>query len=111
MKTKELIEKLFLILFFDSSAILHAIALKKKVICLQFDLFKGKRYNSDKYKKILGLKAFNISKKIKINKNNFIKDLNKRTKFYDNCSEKYSSSNLRQSGSKQIVNYIKNRYF
>jgi hypothetical protein len=48
MKTKELIERSFLILFFDSSVILHAMALKKKVICLQSDLFKGILINTKK---------------------------------------------------------------
>ena len=111
METEELIKKSFLILFFDSSAIISAVVLKKKIICLQSDLFKGKKYKSDLYKNTLGLKAINIFKKVTIKKSSFIKDLNRRTMFYDNYLKNYLSSNLRESGSKQVIKYIKNRYF
>ena len=111
MQTINYIRKSFLVVFFDSSAILPAFILKKKIICVQADLFKGRRYNSDKYRDYLDLKALNINDDLKINKNKFIKDLNNKTKYYKNYLNNISGSNLRQSGSKSIIEHIKRRYF
>jgi hypothetical protein len=111
MQTTNYIKKSFLVLFFDSSAILPAFILKKKIICVQADLFKGRRYNSDLYKDYLDLKSLNINDDLKINKNKFIKDLNNKTKYYKNHLNNYSASNLAQSGSENIINHIKRRYF
>ena len=43
LKTKKLIKKSFLVLFFNSSAIIDAIILKKKIITIRSDLFKVKK--------------------------------------------------------------------
>lgn len=110
-KTKELIKSAYLILFFDTSAILPAFILKKKVICLRANLFKGKRYNSDLYKDLLKLKSLKIDRKITFNKKKFIKDLNNRTKSYEKYLNNYTSSNLNLSGTESILKYIRKRYF
>ena len=110
-KTKELIKSAFLVLFFDTSAIVPAFILKKRVICLRAKLFKGKRYNSDLYKELLKLKSIRIDKKIDFGKRKFLKDLDNRTKFYKQYLNNYTSSNLNLSGTESIIKYIKKRYF
>ena len=46
-----------------------------------------------------------------VNRENFIKSLDKNVKKYDNFLKKYASSSIRASGSTQIINIIKERYF
>ena len=112
MKTEELINNSFLVLFFDSSAILQAIKLKKKIIAIRSNLFfQGKKYNSDLYAERIGLKKIDITKKLNINKNKLLEELNKNVKNYDNYLNKYASANISEKGSIEILNYIKSNYF
>ena len=107
MKTEELINNSFLVVFFDSSAILQAIKLKKKIIAIRSNLFfGGKKYNSDLYAERIGLKKIDITKKLNINKNKLLEELSKNVKNYDNYLNKYSSANISESGSIEILNYI-----
>ena len=63
------------------------------------------------YADIIKIKKIDLWKNNKIDKNKFIKDLDKRIKNYKNYEKDYSSSNLSQSGSSQILDYIKFNYF
>ena len=97
---------------FDSSAILQAIKLKKRIITIQSKLFfGGKRYNSDLYADRAGLKKINIFKKNNIDKKKLSLELKKNLKNYDKYLQKYSSSNLEEHGSNKIIRIIKKRYF
>lgn len=113
MKTNELIEKSFLITFFDSSAILHAIKLKKKILSIRSDLFYGgKKYNSDLYANLIGTKKVNISKNIYIDKTKFLKEVKSKIKNYDKYLRTYASfDNTIETGSEKIIKYINSRYF
>ena len=113
MKTNELIEKSFLITFFDSSAILHAIKLKKKIISLRSDLFYGgKNYNSDLYANLIGTKKINISQDFNIHKTKFLQEVKSRIKNYDRYLKTYASfDNTIETGSERIIDYIKKKYF
>ena len=113
MKTNELIEKSFLITFFDSSAILHAIKLKKKIISLRSDLFYGgKNYNSDLYANLIGTKKINISQDFNIHKTKFLQEVKSRIKNYDRYLKTYASfDNTIETGSERIIGYIKKKYF
>lgn len=113
MKTNELIEKSFLITFFDSSAILHAIKLKKKILSIRSDLFYGgKKYNSDLYANLIGTKKVNISKNIYIDKTKFLKEVESKIKNYDKYLRNYASfDNTIETGSEKIIKYINSRYF
>ncbi len=93
-KTKELIQKSFLILCFGTSACVTAAVLKKKIIAIRSNIFKEKKYNSDLYSVPLKLKTINIDKKIKINGKLLIRDLNLRIKNYDKWSLYYTKSIL-----------------
>ena len=111
LKTKDYILKSFLILFFDSSAILPAFVMNKKVLTLRSQLFKGIRYNSDLYSDYINLKSVNINNNIDINKKQFIQDLDKRVKSYSNYLKTYSASHLSEPGNKFIIKYLKKKYF
>ena len=113
MKTNELIEKSFLITFFDSSAILHAIKLKKKIISIRSDLFYGgKKYNSDLYANLIGTKKVNISKNIDVDKKKFLKEVKSKIKNYDKYLRTYASfDNTIETGAEKIIKYINSRYF
>lgn len=113
MKTNELIEKSFLITFFDSSAILHAIKLKKKIISLRSDLFYGgKKYNSDLYANLIGTKKVNISQNLDIDKTKFLQEVKSKIRNYDKYLKTYASfDNTTVTGSEKIIDYIKKKYF
>lgn len=111
-KTNQLLKDSFLVVSFDSSAILQAIKLKKRIITIQSKLFfGGKRYNSDLYADRAGLKKINIFKKNNIDKKKLSLELKKNLKNYDKYLQKYSSSNLEEHGSNKIIRIIKKRYF
>lgn len=111
MKTKELIKSAYLIIFYDSSAILHALMLRKKIICLRADLFKGRKFNSDIYKDLCDLKFLHIKNKLNFNKKNFINDLNRRTEFYSKYLKTYMSSDLPLPGTQSVIETIKKKFF
>ena len=111
LKTKELIKKSLFVLFFDSSAILDAVYLKKTILCLRSNIFKQKKYNSDLYKNLLKLKSIDINEK-SLNYENLINNELKRKKtIYDYYLKKYTSSDLKTSGADHILEIIKKRYF
>jgi hypothetical protein len=111
-RTQKLIQNAFIITFFSSSAILPAIHWGKRIIAIRSKLFfQGKKYTSDLYADIIKIKKIDLWKNNKIDKNKFIKDLDKRIKNYKNYEKDYSSSILSQSGSSQILDYIKFNYF
>ena len=113
MRTNELIEKSFLITFFDSSAILHAIKLKKKIISLRSDLFYGgKKYNSDLYSNLIGTKKVNISQNLDIDKTKFLQEVKSKIKNYDKYLKTYASfDDTIETGSEKIIDYINKKYF
>ena len=76
MKTEELINNSFMVLAFDSSAILQALRLKK-LFQLDQIYFSRKKYNSDLYAERVGLKTINIDEDIKFDKKQLIKELEK----------------------------------
>lgn len=111
-RTNQLLQDSFLVLSYDSSAILQAIKLKKKIITIQSKLFYGgKRYNSDLYADRVGLKRINIFKNYNLNKKKLSLELTKNLKNYDKYLNKYSSGNLEELGSNKIIRVIKERYF
>ena len=111
-RTQKLIQNAFIITFFSSSAILPAIHWGKRIIAIRSKLFfQGKKYTSDLYADIIKIKKIDIWKNNKIDKNKFINNLDKRIKSYKKYEKDYSSLHLSQSGSSQILDYIKFNYF
>ena len=113
-QTKELIENSFIVTFFDSSAILYALNLKKKILSIRSKLFyHGKKYNSDLYSDLINLKKIDIDKNeyLSLNKKDFLNELNENKKNYKKYLNIYSSNNLKVSGTTTIINYINSNFF
>ena len=110
-KTKEFVAKSFLVLFYDSSSVLEAMTLKKKIIALRSDLMFGHKHASDTYTDIISFKKLNISKEVKINKKKLILELNNKTNLYKKYFDLYASANLKNEGNKEIIKTINKRFF
>ena len=65
-QTTEYVFKSFIVLSFNSSAIVQAIKLDKKIISIQSFLFKGKKYSSSIYQELLGSEKITLKKIIKL---------------------------------------------
>ena len=111
-KTKYFIDRSFIVLFYDSSAIVDAIVNKKKIISLKSDLYKGEKNMTDTITDIIPFKSIDISNtEIFSKKNKIIKDLNNKISLYDNYLNDYASKNLNEIGSQKIIDIINLRYF
>ena len=110
-KTNDLINKSFLILFFDSSAIIKAIILNKKIISIRSDLFKGKKnYNSDIYSSKLNNQSIKLSDNYNIDKKKLIIKLNKSVKKYQLYKNNFLGDKLKSKDTEILKNYAK-KYF
>jgi len=109
-KTNELISKSFVVVFFNSSAIIHAIRLKKKIVILESEIFKGKVYNSFFYKKALNAKSIILKNEYKFKKKWLLSELSKRIKFYERYSKEYLGSEFDLPGSDQIYRHIEKNF-
>lgn len=109
-KTTELISKAFLVIFFDSSAIVDAIYLKKRILSLKSKpLGKLSLDGSNKYSSEVGIYQTSLVKNLEID--NILLEIDKRTPGY----EKYILNNINSSGtekgSEKIIRIIKKRFF
>ncbi len=111
LKTKEFIEKSFIVMFYDSSSVVDAIILKKKIIALNSDLFFGKKHKSSSWTDIIHFKEINISKKLEINKKSLILELDKKLVLYDKYLNKFASNDQKEDGSNKIIRIIKEKFF
>ena len=113
--TVENIYKGFLILFFDSTAIIDAFILKKKIITIK-SKFTGQlpKDGSDKYKNEAGVLQINldseISKENILDKEIFIEKLNNNIKYYDEYIKQTIAPDGSEPGYKKIVR-VMNNYF
>jgi len=112
-QTERYINKAFLVLFFESSSIIQAIYLKKKILSLQGDIMgpylqaRAKLYSNS-----LGLKVFDIDNmNFKIFLNNkkkiFIRNLESCVKNYDSYINKNILVNKKLSGVEQVLIYLR----
>jgi len=108
--TKKYIYDSFIVVFYDSSAIVDALIAKKRIIYINSNLFSEKKYPTDGYQKLINFKSFNISKKNKIEKKILIKELNRKILNYDKYNKIYLGKKNTLQGFKSIVKVIKNRY-
>ena len=112
-KTRENILKSSIVLFFESSAIIDAIILKKKIITLHSDyLDKPIKEGSDRYKNQVGVLQLNINETDKlVNKEKLLKILENNISNYDNYIRKNIKSDTDEMGSSKIIRIIKENYF
>jgi hypothetical protein len=112
-KTRENILDSFCVIFFDSSAIVDAIILKKRIITLHSNyLGKVMKDGSDRYKNEIGILQLNIEDDAKINdKNSFLNILNDNLKNYDNYIKKNIKPDTDELGYNKIIRILKEKYF
>jgi len=111
LKTKEFIEKSHIVMFYDSSSVVDAIILKKKIIALNSDLYFGKKNMSNLWTDIIPFKKINISKKLEFNKKNLTLELDKKIVLYDRYLNKFASKDQKEDGSNKIIRIIKEKFF
>ena len=114
-KTRENIYKAFLVFFYDSSAIVDAYLLKKRLVVLENALMgKSLTILSKTYPFKTGVKKINLQEKLNINdKELFLKNIeevNKSKKYIDFIENNLQPDGV-DNGSKKIINIIKNNLF
>ena len=104
-ETKEKILKSSVVLFHESSAIIDAIFLKKKIISLSTHLF-GKYHSNrvDLYKNELDLFSIDIHKDLNFSKDDFDKKFNTINKNYNTYLEKINMDN--EDSSEKVVRIL-----
>ena len=103
--TKKIIEASFLILFFDSSVIIHAINKGKKIVNLKSDLFDKKKFRTDIYNRYLKILTIpNSMKNINMKKlDNYLEKRNSYGKF----SKTYINPANNRQITKKFLSWIK----
>ena len=111
-KSRENIYKAFLVLFFDTSAIVDAILLKKKILCLisNFTPENITNFGLD-YVNRAGLLKINIEEEIMINKDKFLSKLDDATDNYSNYIKSYITPDGNNLGYEKIIRILKERFF
>jgi hypothetical protein len=111
-RTVEFINKAFIVIFMNTSSIIHAILKNKKILLYKSDLFKNreKQFIANHYVDILEAKTIQLSNSYKIDKKKFIFDLEKRVDNYSKYKDNYFGHNLKKNSSEEIYNFIKNKY-
>ena len=110
-KTKSLIKKSFIVLFFDSSAIIPAIKLDKKIISIEANLFKGNKYCSEIYSSKLKNMKIKLDKNYKFEKISLLRNLNRKINNYKNYKKKFLCFHKKESGSSEIIKYVKEFFY
>ncbi len=105
-QTEKFISKSFIVLTFNSSAIVTAIKNNKKIIAIQSFLFKGKKYSSSIYQERLGTQKITLKKNYNFNKSILLKNLEKNKKKYLTFKDTYFGYKVNKMSSDDISNYI-----
>ena len=109
-KTIEYINKSFLVIFHESSSVLNAIFLKKKIISIHSKTMGS--YLNEKiktYKEKVGLYSFNLDNKNYFNSKKLLSDLNKRK--YTNYIKENINPDGNTPGKIRIINEINKNFF
>ena len=111
-RTREFISKAFLVLFFDSSAIIDGILLKKKIVTLTSkNLGRLPLDGSNKYSNLVGFYQLTLGEISNSQVDKLVIEAEKRIPLYD----KYISQNISPDGNglgyKKIIDTIKKRFF
>ncbi len=110
-KTREYVYKAFLVTTFDSSAVIDAVLLKKKIIGITSDFMsKNEIEHSKAYSNLIGYMNLN-TKEINIEKQTMLKNLNDNIKIYDSYINNFLHFDDNKLGIQKIIDTIKERYF
>ena len=111
-QTKENVYNAFLVLFIESSAIVDAIFLKKRILSLVSN-FTGENVinHGSVWVKKAGLLSINIENEIKIDKNELSSKLDDVKKKYSNYIKSYLAPDGNNIGCEKIIKTLKERFF
>jgi len=111
-QTRENIYKAFLVLFIESSSIVDAIFLKKRILTL-ISNFSGENVidHSLGWVKRVGLLSINIEDEVKIDKNKLLSKLDDAKKNYSNYIKSYLAPDENNTGCEKIIKTLKERFF
>ena len=111
-QTKENIYKAFLVLFFDSSAIVEAIFFKKRILTLISNFSDENTVNHGlMWVKQAGLLSINIEEEIKIDKNELLSKVDDAKKNYPNYIKSYLAPDGNNIGFEKTIKTLKERFF
>ena len=99
-------------MFFDTSAIVDAILLKKRILCLISNPASESIANLGlNYINRAGLLKINIEEEIKINKDKFLSKLDDAKDNYSNYIKSYITPDGNNLGYEKIIRILKERFF
>jgi hypothetical protein len=114
-QTRENIYKAFMVLFFESTAIIDAILLKKRIATIISNAMDENQIKAaSHYVDVLGIEKINIEDNAIINtdnKNAFLLKLDKATKNYSNYINSYIAADGNNLGYEKIISTLKSRFF
>ena len=111
-KNRESIYKAFLVLFFDTSAIVDAILLKKKILLLisNFAPKNVSKIGLDMIRRS-GILKVNIEDELNADKNKFLSKLDSTKENYSNYIKSYIAPDGENLGYEKIIKTLKERFF
>jgi len=111
-ETRKNVTESFLVLFFDTSAIVDAILLKKKIIVLKSNLMdKNSWMIADDYHKKVGIFKINLDNYEFKSKKALLSQLNKSKINQLNYTKTYLAPDGNNLGFEKIIKTIKSRFF
>jgi hypothetical protein len=114
-QTRENIYKAFIVLFFESTAIIDAILLKKRIATIISNAMDENQIKAGlHWIKELGIEKINIDDDIIVdsdNKNAFLLKLDNATKNYSNFINTYVAADGNNLGYEKIISTLKSRFF
>ncbi len=111
-QTKENIMKAFIVLFFESGAIVDAILLKKRIATLFSScLDENQILHGKKHSEKVGILQINIEDEIKFDKDNFLLKLDKTKEKYSKYINEHIKPDGENIGHEKIVKILKERFF
>ena len=114
-QARENIYKAFMVLFFESTAIIDAILLKKRIVTIISNTMDENQIKAGfHWIKELGIEKINIDDDIIVdadNKNAFLLKLDKATKNYSNFINSNVAADGNNLGYEKIINTLKSRFF
>ncbi len=111
-QTRENIFKAFLVLFFESGAIIDAILLKKRIVTLLSKIMDENQIkHGEDYMKTIGTIRINVEDEITFNKDDFLLKLDKTKKKYFNFIKNSVAPDGDNISSEKIIKIIKERFF
>ena len=111
-KTKENIYKSFIVLFFETSAIIDAFLLRKKMITISSKIMDQNQIDGGMhYHDQAGVININIDQNLNLKKDDFLKQLDEAIKKYDSYINEYITPDGQQLGYKKVIKVLKDKYF